>query len=251
VLFRSRPATDVAKVNSICVDDSGDIVAVAGTDGSTAAFSETRAAAGGPPLIPVGYVELAQVRVTLAADSVITEDQIYDSPGVHSERAMMPAYKEPNCVGDGIDAETTAQVDAYLEFDSALPKIHTGAIPKAIYIKVYTPILSEVSRVMDYVPAEISHSANSEEYYGGAIASISKSLGQCSFSGFMNNGIDDPILRQKNQVVIVEYYQDRDQSAKIVQQGTLGIKRTFPVSGQIKADFTLTTTTYPSADFTE
>lgn len=246
----TRPATNVAKINSICLDDSQALAVIAGTDGSTSAFSETRGAAGGPPLIPAGYVELAQVRVTSSTAAAITADQIFQSPGVHTERADYPMWQEPNGVGMGMEAENIYQVDAHLKFESALPAIHTGPAPKKVYIQVYEPILSELGRTLDFVPAEYSHSGQSEEYYGGAALSVSKSLGQCSFSALLNTGILDPVLRQKNYIVMVEFYQDRDQSPKVIQQGALGVKRTFPLSAQIKADFSLTCN-YPSVDFTE
>ena len=63
-LTATRPATAVSKVISLTVNSSGALAAVAGTDGSTTAFSETRAAAGGPPVIPVGSIEIGQVRLT-------------------------------------------------------------------------------------------------------------------------------------------------------------------------------------------
>lgn len=72
----TRPATNVAKVNSITVNSSAAIAVVAGTDGTTTAFSETRGAAGGPPILPAGSIEIAQVRVTSAASAVITSGQI-------------------------------------------------------------------------------------------------------------------------------------------------------------------------------
>jgi hypothetical protein len=246
----TRPATNVAKVNSICMTDTGTLEAVAGTDGATATFSETRGAAGGPPLITVGYVELAQVRLITSADAPITAEQIFQSPGVHCERADYPMYQEPNCVGDGLDAENTYQTDAYLKFESALPAIHVGPTVKKVFIKVNTPILSELSRTSAFAPAEYSNSSQSEAYYGGAAVSPQKSLGQCSFSALLNTGILDPVLRQRDQNVIVEFYQDRDQSAKVVQQGIFGVKRTFPQGNQIKGEFTMTCQ-YPSVDFTE
>src|SRR5512143_2984440 len=68
----TRPATAVSKIDSITVTSAGAIAVVAGTDGSTTAFSETRAAAGGPPLIPVGSIEIAQVRLISNTAAAIT-----------------------------------------------------------------------------------------------------------------------------------------------------------------------------------
>ena len=63
----TRPASDVAKVNSITVTSAGALSEVEGTDGSDGTFSAERGAAGGPPYIPEGSIEIAQVRLTTAA----------------------------------------------------------------------------------------------------------------------------------------------------------------------------------------
>ena len=52
----TRP-TSTHNISSVTINSSGVIAVVAGTDGT--AFSATRGAAGGPPLIPVGSIEIA------------------------------------------------------------------------------------------------------------------------------------------------------------------------------------------------
>ncbi len=79
----TRAATNVSKVNSITVDATGSLAAVAGTDGASALFTETRGAAGGPPLIPVGSIEIGQVRTTTSTAAAVTTGQIYTVPGLH------------------------------------------------------------------------------------------------------------------------------------------------------------------------
>ena len=67
---------------------------VAGTE-ADGAFSETRAAAGGPPLIPVTSVEIGQVRLTAASDAaaLITSDEIFQNVGDHTERYDYPVWE--------------------------------------------------------------------------------------------------------------------------------------------------------------
>jgi len=60
----TRASTNVASISSITITSAGAIAVVKGTDSLSTAFSETRAAAGGPPLIPVGSIEIGQVRTT-------------------------------------------------------------------------------------------------------------------------------------------------------------------------------------------
>jgi len=73
----TRPAADVAKINSVIVTGLGALAVVAGADGlpgiddAPSAFSATRGAAGGPPVLPAGSFELAQVRLTAAAAGLI------------------------------------------------------------------------------------------------------------------------------------------------------------------------------------
>ena len=88
----TRAATNVSKVNSITVDATGALAAVAGTDGATTAFSEVRGAAGGPPFIPVGSIEIGQVRTVTSASAVVTAGQIYAVPGLHVERSDYPVF---------------------------------------------------------------------------------------------------------------------------------------------------------------
>ena len=45
-----RAATDVASISSVTINSSGAVAIVIGTDSADTTFSETRAAAGGPPL---------------------------------------------------------------------------------------------------------------------------------------------------------------------------------------------------------
>jgi hypothetical protein len=62
--------TSTHNISSVTINSSGVIAVVAGTDGT--AFSATRGAAGGPPLIPVGSIEIAQVKLSSATSALIT-----------------------------------------------------------------------------------------------------------------------------------------------------------------------------------
>ena len=71
----SRGATtDTHRITSIIINAGGAIAAVAGIDHT--AFSETRGADGGPPLIAVDAVEIAQVRVTSTTAAVTTINSV-------------------------------------------------------------------------------------------------------------------------------------------------------------------------------
>jgi hypothetical protein len=226
----TRPATAVSKINSITVTAAGALAAVAGTDGTTTAFSETRGAAGGPPLIPVGSIEIGQVRVTSNTAGVITAEQIYAVPGLHVERSDYPVYQMNFATGKVL-------------FADALPLIHTGNVPKRVYIKGSTPLFAPVPNTSDWVPAEATYSINSTDTYDGPVGSSSSSLGQATFNAVLRDGITDSFLAQKGKNIWFEFRPDRDKSTpKQLTQGIFGVSRTFPAGG---GNFTAACTVTP------
>jgi hypothetical protein len=215
----TRPITDVSSVNSITIDNTGAIAVVVGTSGATAAFSETRGAAGGPPLIPVGSIEIGQVRVTTSATGAIASAQIYTVPGLHVERSDYPVYALDYATGD-------------ITFAAALPLIHTGAVPKKVYARGATPLFAPIANTSDWVPAESTYSINSTSTYDGPVGSASSSLGQAGFTAIMRDGITDSVLAAKGTEIWVEFRPDRDKTVpKQLTQGIFGVSRTFPAGG--------------------
>lgn len=221
--------TDTHCITSITVDSSGSLAAVAGTDGTE--FSETRGAAGGPPLIPVGSVEIGQVRTTSIAAAAVASGEVYQVPGLHQERTDYPVYT--------INYATGAAT-----FVDSLPAIHTGAVPKKVYIKGATPLFAPVPKASDWVPAESTYSITSTDTYDGPIGSSSASLGQASFSFVMSDGITDALVSNKGANIWFEFRPDRDTSyPKQLTQGIFGISRTFPAGGgNVTASCTVTPT---------
>lgn len=222
----TRPAGAVSKVNSITVNAAGALAVVAGTDGATTAFSETRAAAGGPPLIPVDSIEIGQVRVTSNTAAVITAAQIFAVPGLHVERADGPLFD--------INYGTGSVV-----FQSALPLIHTGSVPKAVHASYASPIFASVAKATDFVMPETSYSVTSTQIYGGTIGSTSSTLNQGSFTAYLNNGVTDPLVTLKGQTLWFKFFPDRYQSPYTLAQGKLGITRSFPAGDEIQAACTI------------
>jgi hypothetical protein len=225
----TRPATAVSKVNSITVTSAGAIAAIAGTDGTTTAFSETRGAAGGPPLIPVDSIEIAQVRVTSNTAAPVTAAQIFAVAGLHTEMANFPLFE--------LDYRTGS-----VSFLSDLPKIHTGVVAKRVYASFAAPIYADVSLSSDFVPPETTHSVTSTQIYGTTLGSTSSTLGQGSFTAYLEDGITDSLIQQKDQILWFRFYPDRYKSPYILCQGKLGIARTFPSGADIQAACTISST---------
>jgi hypothetical protein len=225
----TRPATAVSKVNSITINSAGAVAVIAGTDGSTTAFVETRNVAGGPPFIPVGSIEIAQVRVTSNTAAAITAAQIFSVVGTHVEMANYPLF---NVEYDKAD----------VKFLAALPKIHTGTLPKGVFASYSSPIFSEISLASDFTPPETSHSVSSTQIYGTTLGSTSQTLGQGAFTAYLDDGVSDALVSQKNELLWFRFYPDRYKTPYMLTQGKLGITRTFPAGDSIQAACTISAT---------
>lgn len=217
--------TDTHRITSITVTNVGAIAAVAGADGI--AFSETRGANGGPPLIAVGSIEIAQVRTTSTSAAAITDDEILAVIGQHCERYDFPAWD-------------TNPLDGTVTFGSELPLIHTGSVPKKVYASYYTPIYQAVSRAVDFKPCEATYGVTSQEYYGGVVGGSSSSMGQGGFTAMLTDGHTDSLLAAAGNNILVKFKQDRNRAPYSLTQGILGITRTYPKSQQVQATCTLT-----------
>lgn len=222
----TRPATAVSKVNSITVNSGGSIAVVAGADGSTTAFSETRGANGGPPYIPVDSIEIAQVRMTSDTAAAIAASEIFQVIGSHRESAMFPDYDINYLSGS-------------ITFLSALPAIHTGDEPKAVHASYSSPIFSEVSIAGDFTAPETTHTTNSNQYYNKVVASTTSTLNAGGFVALLNDGVTDSLVDLKNEFLYFRFYPDRYKTPYMIVQGKLGISRQFSASDNIQVTCTI------------
>ncbi len=213
--------------------NSGTITPVAGT--ASTAFSETRGAAGGPPFIPVGSIEIGQVRTTSVTAAAVLATEIYQVVGSHQERYDYPVWSENPIAGT-------------ITFAAALPVIHTDSVAKKVYARVATPLFAEIPRAKDWVPAETTNSVSSEQYYDGAVGSVSSSLGQASFTVSLNDGVTDALLAKKGQNLLFKFLPDKNKSAHQITQGILAVARTFAAGTNPTASVTVSPA-IASADF--
>jgi hypothetical protein len=224
----TRPASAVAKVCSITVNASGSIAVVAGADGSDTTFSETRGADGGPPYIPVDSIEIAQVRVTSDTAAAIAASEIFSVVGLHRETAAFPPLQE------------TDYQSGSLVFSSALPAIHTGDEPKAVYASYATAIMADVALASDFSPTVNTHSISSTPIYGRVLGSSSSSLQAGSFTAFLEDGVEDPLAQNADEILWFRFYPDRFRSPYLIEQGKLGVTLNFPADDNISAECTIT-----------
>lgn len=221
-----RAATDVASITSIQITSAGAIAMIQGTDSSDATFVETRGAAGGPPYIVVGSIEIAQVRTTSNTAAAITSAEIFQTIGTHLEKSDFPVFVANNAL---------AEVD----FDVALPASHTGDVPKGVFASYADPIFTEQPFANDFVPSETSFSVSSEQVYGAVVGSSSSALGQGSFTAILTNGITDNIISRKGENLWFKYFQDKNKLPHIFTQGKLGVTRSFGASDNPKVSCTI------------
>lgn len=220
----TRAETDTHLVSSIILSAAGDLSAVAGTEGTS--FTDSRGVAGGPPLIPVDAIEVAQVRLSSSTSAPVSDTEIHQVVGLHRERYDFPIWNEDPATGE-------------VHFATALPAIHVGGLPKRVSVKGYTPIFVALPHCSDFVPADESHTVNSTDTYDGPLGSVSRSLGQASFTHRPKDGITDQIVRLKNKRLWFRWFQDRNRPPFSLTRGILGIARQFPVGDHVTINATI------------
>ena len=218
---------------SIVVDDSQTIVAIKGTE-SASVVSDVRGAEGGPPLIPVGQVEVGQVHITSITSGVYLSSEIKQIPGTHQERFDSPTWEEIR-----MNVESGIIGQAGINFASELPVIHTGGVTKAVYASYYEPEFAELPDSGDFVPPETTHSTSSTQIYGRTLGTTSSSLNQGSFTAYLSDGITDSLLSMKNENIFFKFKPDRLKMPYILCQGKLGITRSFPAGDNTTASCTV------------
>lgn len=233
---RATP-TDTHMINSITINASGAIAVVAGTDGTS--FSETRGAAGGPPWIPTGSIEIAQVRLSSSTAAAVLEDEIFQVPNTHTEWYNQPTF---NVKASRVENQSLGY--AGVDFDSALPQIHSDNAGstvscKKVFASYYEPLFAQVSKASDFVRPANSKSVSSKQHYGGTSGSVSTSLGQGSFNMEAQDGITDGLLGLEGTLLWFKFKPDRLKAPYIICQGYLGIQESFPAGDNISAACTI------------
>jgi len=221
-----RPLTDVAQVFSVVVDSTGAYGIEEGTESVDSTFSETRGAAGGPPFIAVDEIEVAQVRVNTSASASIDSGEIFSVVGLHTERADFPLFNVEYDEGQ-------------VRFLAEVPQIHTGSVAKKVYASYATPIFGEVTLASDFTPPETTNNVTSTQIYGTTLGSTSSTLGQGSFTAYLNDGVTDALVTLKNENLWFRFFPNKFASSNILAQGKLGISRTFPAGDNIQAACTI------------
>lgn len=238
-ITRATP-TDTHLISSVTITDAGAIAILAGADGTS--FSETRGANGGPPWIPTGSVEIAQVRLSSSIAAAIVADDIYDTVNTHTERYAYPVWEDKI-----VRVEDRIIGLAGVDFSSALPLIHSDdagstTVGKKVFASWYEPDFVKVPISSDFVLPETSHSTSSKQVYQKTLGSTSSSIGQGSFTAIMNDGISDHIIGLKDGTLWFKFKQDELKDPYLLANGKFGMARTYPAGDDISAACTISPT---------
>ena len=218
----TRDGGSAYQKHSITVNSSGVIAVVAGT--AHTAFSDTRGANGGPPLIPVDSIEIGQVHLSSASAGLITSDEIFQVPGTHREQ--ITSY---NILYSNVENRTIGY--AGVQFVSTLPLIHTGGVPAAVYAEFYEPSFTEIQNVRNLQPPRNSGSVSSETYYGTTKGSTSTSLNAGSFEYSPSDGISDDFMGKIGNKMWFKFYEDYLKDPYEIFQGRPFDTGNYPAEG--------------------
>ena len=229
---RGADADHAYLITSVIITAGGAFDVLAGT-GSTA-HSATRGAAGGPPLITVGCIEVGQIKYTSHTAALVLASEVFQVPGVSQERYDYPLWEiyygrnQANDIPGGC-----------VKMLSAMTADHVGPTAKKVYASYSEPQFAEVRPVSDFVPPTNAHSVSSKQVYSGTIGARSSSLNQGSFTAYLSNGVNDPIIRLKDETLWFKFYPDRYKSPYVLTQGKLGVVPSYPADDSITSACTI------------
>jgi hypothetical protein len=183
-LAMTRPATTTYRTSSVTINSSGTAVEAAGTDDASA-YSDTRAATGGPPLIATAVAEIAQVRLYDDAAAIILTSEILKQNNVHRESAYDPPLRLDYITGNAT-------------FSSALMVNHVGSITKAVYADTFAPDFTKLYNVSNASVPTVTHSASEEQVYEDVVTSISSGKDQGGFTIMSEGDVNEAMEKLDN-----------------------------------------------------
>jgi hypothetical protein len=228
-------------INSICIKDDDTWVKAVGAEG--AALSTVRGAAGGPPLIPVGYVEAGQVKTTSISDGVILASEIYSDVLTCEYASELYIINYLPIITNG--AITT--VGGSLTFLQSLGATHVGPTARKVYASHGSPVLAELQLFNDFVPPTQTNTTSSTQVCGAigqnTVGSTASSLTQGSFTVLLQDGITDQVVKLANQELIFQFFPNRYVTTKYTLcQGVLGTPPSYPAGANMSAACTVSAT---------
>lgn len=239
----STPRPSVSNfVIHIVTHDGTDYAVVTGTEGTS--FSTTRGTAGGPPLIPVGSIQVAQVKMSSQTSAVVLASEISQSASQGTqERFDTPGWETYN-LGLGNQTFADAEKNAHVKFNSALPLTHTANVPKRVYCVVNEPDYTTVQESLDWVPSEPQISATSTQKHRKTTNTTSESLTSASFNIYWNNPTTDALRKKEGRKLTFKVWPDQNITDEYeLTQGYISFTSTNPVAADMGAAATVVSET--------
>ena len=225
-LLIDRPITDTHMISSVTITAGGAFSVVQGAEST--AFSSDRGDPGGPPYVPVGELEVGQVRYTSKPSAIVGVAEIQQIEGLSRETPLFPFFPPQDIYANG-----------GVVFSQPLNAIHTGDLPKGVYALYFTPIYSEVQLGKDFTPPNESATVNSDERYNATVASISRSLSAGSVNVLLADGHTDPIITADRDTRWGRFYSNRHRTPHIQGQSIIAMTLNYPADDNINADITM------------
>jgi len=220
-------------INSIVLTpvapSSATLSAIKGVEGSS--FITTRGATGGPPYIPVGSIEIGQIKTTSQSSAVILSSEIFQTPGSHQERSDYPIYHRPRNYGYGVNTSVTAKKYAHIEFCDALDLCHTGGTCKYVYIKYYTPVFTTIDSHNGFSPSETTTTPIMAQKYATILGHGTSKINSSGFNAEVENGITDALVALDGEMLIFQFYPDTSAAPFMLTMGILRFISSLPQAG--------------------
>lgn len=236
--------------NSVIVNSSG-VVSVIQPDGHASAFSLVRGAAGGPPTLTVGSVELGQIHTDSDTAAAITATEIKQNPSADQAEWSSQTVWSINNIGIGQKSSFTgansAEKNAHVTFSDALAITHGAAVDgaattaRAIYLTYSVPSMSNAAYAKDWKGALNAVSLTSEQFFDATRGSTSTALNAGSFIfSPAGNPVTDPLLKLSGELLTFQCYPDKNQLPYDIMQGYFSHDTTYVAEGVYSSAITVT-----------
>jgi len=211
---RGASAATAYIINSIVHNGTAYSVIV-GTGSTSFDLSGGRGGVGQPPYIPVGEIEVGQVRFTSDTDAPVLASEIKQISGDSREGYNTPTGEiEYARVEDGVLGY------AGYTFKSALPTIHTGDTTKAVYMTGWEENFVTWSGARNFVPQYLEPTSSTEVFYEDITrTSDSSSLTNGTFEWGYVDAVIDPEWKAMGGKVWFKYYQETSNTWFLAYQG--------------------------------
>jgi len=230
-------AGDPYLINSVICNAAGNFSVLAGLKGAAFDLTGGRGAAGQPPYITVGSIEVAQVRFTTHGAAVVSADEIKMIPNVTREMAMRPGHdiEFARVSGGSLDSPGVTM-------RTPLAAIHTGDTARLVFMECYSANFAEWQGVRDVAFQGETIGSTSSETFSGVRSFTTSEISEGSFTWEVGSLTSDPewsVMEGKDARTWFKLLESRTATGYLVCQAAASGVPTVPASGAIAVTVTL------------